>query len=265
MKPILFLAAFFIFISGCGPKEEAPITFAPSQETSGMTVKSVDPATVSVLKGKVRFGGEAAAPKKIPVKGNPECSVFHADGEVESEELLVTPPPEGGEVKDGALQNVFVYVKEGLEDISFETPSEAVTVSNKKCVYAPHVSGVRVGQPLILLNEDPTLHNVHSYSKNSQTFNIGLPFQGMKQTKKFAKPEVMVTLKCDAHPWMIGYVGVLDHPYFGVTGEDGAFEFRDLPSGEYLVEAWHEKLGVRSQKIAIEPRETKEIEFKFAA
>lgn len=255
MRPILF-AVTLIFISGCGSKDEVLITSAPTQEARPAESKSLDLESAGVLKGIVRFDGGAPAPKKIPIKGNPECSVFHTGGQVNSEELLV---------KDGALQNVFVYIREGLEGRVFEAPMEPVTVSNKKCVYVPHVSGVRVGQPLVLLNEDPTLHNVHSYSKNSQAFNIGLPFQGMKQTKKFSKPEVMVTLKCDVHPWMIGYLGVLEHPYFGVTGEDGSFELKDLPPGEYLVEAWHEKLGVQSQKITIEPRESKEIEFKYSS
>lgn len=248
----LFLI-FLILFSGCGSKETV-VTSEPTLEVRPAESKSFDQESAATLKGSVRFEGEAPAPRKIPIKGNPECSVMHAGGEVLSEELLVA---------GAALQNVFVYVKEGLEGYAFEMPSDAVTISNKKCVYVPHVAGVRVGQPLILLNEDPTLHNIHSYSKNTQAFNIGLPFQGVKQTKKFAKPEVMVTLKCDVHPWMIGYVGVLEHPYFGVTGADGGFELKDLPPGEYVIEAWHEKLGVQSQNITIEPRETKETVFIF--
>ena len=202
------------------------------------------------------FQGEAPAPQKISVSGNPECAALHSDGSITSEELLVN---------GGSLQNVFVYVKEGFEGQSFTAPAEAATVENKNCAYVPHVIGVQVGQPLNIVNSDPTLHNVHSYSKNSKSWNIGLPIQGMKQTKKFDAPEVMVALKCDVHPWMRGYIGVLPHPYFSVTNGDGSFEIKNLPPGDYLIEAWHEKLGVQSQKIKIEPQETKEIEFKFSA
>lgn len=253
MQKKIIVGFLLICSTGCGPKEEVSITSEPRAETAAI-VKFLDRESAGILKGIVKFEGEAPAPKKIPIKGNPECAVFHSGGSVDSEELLV---------KDGALQNVFIYIKEGLEGYSFQTPSEPVTISNRKCVYVPHVSGAQAGQPLVLLNEDPTLHNIHSYSKNSSSFNVGLPFQGVKQTKKFAKPEVMVTLKCDVHPWMIGYVGVLEHPYFGVTGQDGGFELKNLPAGEYLVEAWHEKLGVQSRTIKIEPRETKEIVFIF--
>ena len=251
----LLFSAAVICAAGCGPKKGETSLAVPQESPEFPTVaKTFDESTVGVLKGTVRFDGPVPEGKPIPVRGNPECAAMHAGGSIPPEELLV---------KDGVLQNVFVYIKEGLEGYTFNAPSESMTVSNKKCAYVPHVSGAQVNQPVVLLNEDPTLHNIHAYSKNSASFNLGLPFQGVKQTKKFANSEVMVTLKCDVHPWMIGYLGVLSHPYFGVTGEDGTFELKNLPSGEYTVEAWHEKLGAQSQKIQIGPRETKEIEFKF--
>ncbi len=243
----LFLVLVFLFV-GCAKETGVPIE-APSAPT-----KTPDLSQTGALKGKVIYEGPPPAAKMISVKGNPECAVLHPGGNVASEELVVN---------GGNLQNVFVYVKEGLEGYSFEPPAVPVTIENKTCVYVPHVSGLQVNQPVILLNQDPTLHNIHSYSKNSKPWNLGLPFQGMKQTKKFEAPEVMVTLKCDVHPWMIGYVGVLPHPYFAVSDASGEFEIKNLPPGEYMLEAWHEKLGVQSQKIKIEPQETKSISLSF--
>jgi hypothetical protein len=156
-----------------------------------------------------------------------------------------------------------VYVKEGLEGYRFETPVQPALMSNRGCVYVPHVLGVQVDQPVTLVNEDPTLHNIHSYAKNSKGFNLGLPIQGMKQVRKFTAPEVMVQMKCDVHPWMTGWIGVLPHPCFGVSGADGSFEIAGLPPGTYVLEAWHEKLGTRSQTIEIGPRETKQADFTF--
>jgi plastocyanin len=247
-----------IFISGCGgEKKELPVslTAAETKEAPKAAEISVDPATAATVKGRVSFEGEAPALRDLSVGGNPECAVFHPGGKIKSEELLI---------RGGFVQNVFVYVKEGLEGRVFGVPPRPVVIENKNCVYVPHVVGVEVGQEVELLNGDATLHNIHSYSKSSKSWNLGLPFQGMKQLKKFSSPEIMVTLKCDVHPWMIGYVGVLPHPYFSVTAEDGRFELKNLPPGEYTVEAWHEKLGVQTQTIKLEPRETKEIEFKFS-
>lgn len=216
--------------------------------------KTVDPATAGTLSGKAVFEGVAPAPAKLSVSGNPECAVMHAGGQIDSEELLVN---------NGALRNVFVYVKEGLSGYTFAAQSAPVVVENKGCVYAPHVTGAQVGQPVHLVNADATLHNVHSFSINNKAWNVGLPFQAMKVVKKFDTEEIMVKLKCDVHPWMLGYIGVVAHPYFAVTDSEGRFTIKDLPPGEYVIEAWHEKLGVRSQTVKIEPQGTQNIEFKY--
>ncbi len=187
-KQLILLALFSILMTGCGQKAaqnssaEAPASMAPPTNSAAAPAQALDPATAATIKGKVLFEGAAPAAQEISVRGNPECAVFHKDGKVQSEELVVN---------SGALQNVFVYVKEGLEGRSFPAPSEPVTIENKNCLYVPHVTGVQVNQPIILLNDDPTLHNIHSYAKNSKSWNLGLPFQGMKQTKKFEAPEVM--------------------------------------------------------------------------
>ena len=264
MKPyyVLGLMVAVLSLSGCGgagkDKEAPMITSAVVSESApaGIAAKTVDSSTVGIVKGKILFEGVAPAVREIPVRGNPECAGLHPGGTVPSEEMLVNT---------GGLQNVFVYVKEGLEGYSFPTPQEAVTIENKGCMYVPHVSGVRVGQAVNFLNQDSTLHNIHSYPKNSKPFNLGLPVEGMKQSKKFDSPEIMVPLKCDVHPWMQGYLGVLEHPYFAVSDENGAFEIKNLPPGNYTLEIWHEKLGVQSQKIQIEPQAVKDVEFKFSA
>ena len=114
---------------------------------------------------------------------------------------------------------MFVYVKDGLGNYVFDTPTDPVKIDQKNCRYHPHVFGIRVGQPLEIVNSDPTLHNIHAMPKDNAEFNNGQPIQGMKMTHTFTKPEVMVPFKCDVHGWMNAYVGVMDNPYFAVTGE----------------------------------------------
>jgi len=65
------------------------------------------------------------------------------------------------------------------------------------------------------------------------------------------------------HPWMKAYVGVFEHPYFALSGADSRFTLKDLPPGEYTIEAWHERFGTRSQKITVGAKETKTVEFTF--
>ena len=255
------LMAFVLSIAlaaGCSSKKESAElqVSGPSEVKQSVESKTVDPAIAGTIRGRVLFEGQAPEPKQLSVKGNPECAVLHAGGTIASEERVV---------KDGALQNVFVYVKQGLEDYSFTAPSTPLVIENKTCMYVPHVSGAMVGQSIEFLNQDSTLHNIHAYPKNTKPFNLGLPLVGMKQTRKFDVAEVMVPLKCDVHPWMQGYIGVLPHPYFSVTGSDGQFELKDLPPGNYVIEAWQEKLGTQSQNITIGPQETKQIEFRFTS
>ncbi len=243
-----------LFLNSCGNKKEENKTQSSSEiKTESKALATFDPAQTGTLYGKVLFKGTPPVLDHLPIEGNPECKAFHSN-RVPSEEVLV---------KDGLLQNVFIYIKEGLENYSFESPKEPVKIDQSKCIYIPHVTGAQINQPILLVNSDPTLHNVHSYAKNNDTWNLGMPFEGMEITKTFSKPEVMISLKCDVHPWMTGYLGVLPHPYFVVTGADGSFEIKNIPPGEYLIEAWHEKLGTQSQKIKVNPQEAKELEFSF--
>jgi hypothetical protein len=124
---------------------------------------------------------------------------------------------------------------------------------------------MRVGQPLEITNSDPTLHNIHATPKINTEFNTGQPIEGMKTTHTFDRPEVMVPFKCDVHGWMNAYVGVLEHPYFAVTGTDGKFSLETLPAGTYTIEAWHERLGAQQQMVTIGEKETKDIAFTFKA
>ena len=163
----------------------------------------------------------------------------------------------------GGLGNVFIYVKEGLEGMSFPTPTDVVTISQDGCQYIPHVLGIRVGQTLQVVNDDPTLHNIHATPAMNEEFNTGQPIEGMVFERTFTAPEVMVPFKCGVHSWMNAYAGVLDHPFFGVTGDDGAFDLSGLPPGGYVVEAWHEMLGAQTQNVTIGEGETAELNFSF--
>jgi hypothetical protein len=97
-----------------------------------------------------------------------------------------------------------------------------------------------VNQPINIYNNDPLLHNVHALAFVNKEFNFGLPQAGLFETRRFSRKEVMVRIKCDVHPWMAAWVGVLDHPYFSVTSETGAYGIVNLPPGRFRVTVWHE-------------------------
>ena len=213
----------------------------------------VDPATAGGITGRVSFAGTAPKPAALRMESDPNCVT---PGAAATDESVVVSG-------DGALQNVFVYVKDGLGNLRFPIPSTTILLDQKGCRYVPHVLGVQVGQTVEVLNSDPTLHNVHAVPAANQEFNTGQPLAGMKHVHRFSTREVMVPFKCDVHPWMFAYVGVLDHPFFAVTGADGQFELKGLPPGTYTVEAWHEKLGTQTQTVTIGAKETGTTAFEF--
>lgn len=214
-----------------------------------------DTASIS---GKVSLDGTAPKAKKIPVDADPKCAEMHADDPLRSEEVVAND--------NGTLRYVFVYVKSGLPaGKTYEPPKTPVEVDQKGCHYVPHVFGMMAKQPLKIVNTDDTLHNIHALPTKSKEFNIGQPNKGMETTRTFASPEVMVHFKCDVHPWMSAYVGVMDNPFYSVTGEDGTFSIKGLPAGEYEIVAWQEKYGEQSQKVKVGDGEAKTADFTFKA
>ena len=163
----------------------------------------------------------------------------------------------------GTLANVFVYVKSGLEGRSFPVPAEPVVLDQQQCWYVPRVVGVRVGQPLQVLNSDPLLHNVRAAAAVNEPFNQGQPVQGMRFSHTFSTEEVMVPFKCDVHAWMAAWVGVVNHPYFAVTGPSGEFSLPNLPAGTYTVEAWHEAAGTQTASVTVSAQGTATLSMTF--
>ena len=211
-------------------------------------------AFAATLSGKVVVEGTVPENPKINMDADPVCKSLHS-GDVRAEKVVVNP--------NQTLRHAFVYVKEGASG-TFTAPSAPAVLDQRGCMYQPHVLGMQTGQPLAIVNSDSTLHNVHALGQKNPEFNLGMPMQGMKLEKTFFNPEVMMRFKCDVHPWMGAYVGVLSHPFFSVTGEEGSFEIPNLPPGEYTLEAWHETYGTQMQKIQVSEGETKTVDFKFA-
>jgi plastocyanin len=207
------------------------------------------------LVGKVSFEGTPPKEPRINMNADPICTRAHK-GPVFSEEVEVN--------KNGTLKNVLVYVKDGLGNKKFSPPSEKVEFDQVGCMYHPHVLGIQAGQELVVKNGDPTLHNVHSLSKENDQFNIAQPKKGMQFSKKFDKLETF-KVKCEVHSWMNAWITVLNNPFFAVTGDDGTFDLKKLPAGDYTIEAWHEKYGIQTMKVKVPAKGEATVDFKFAA
>ncbi len=164
----------------------------------------------------------------------------------------------------GGLNNVFVYLKEGVQG-TFPPPTAAAVLDQSGCRYRPHVFGLQVNQPLEIVNSDATLHNINAKPTANTPFNIAQPVKGMKSTKTFTKPELGVKFKCNVHPWMNAYAGVLTHPFFSISSGDGAFTITGVPAGTYVLEAWHELFGTTQQTVIVAEGGTTVVPLTFTA
>ncbi len=210
---------------------------------AALVVGALQIASAADVSGKITLKGTPPAEKEIePLTKDPTCGKLHKEP-VKTRFYLTGA--------DNGLANTFVYIKSGLpEGKKYEAKGEAM-LDQVGCIYEPYVSGVMVDQKIKIKNSDPVLHNVHATPTANTEFNFAQPVQGQVNEKSFSKPEVMVRFKCDVHPWMFAYVGVLDHPYFAVTDKDGKFTIPNLPAGKYTLEAKHMKAGVVTKEITV--------------
>ncbi|MFY9556849.1 MAG: carboxypeptidase regulatory-like domain-containing protein [Blastocatellia bacterium] len=249
---VMMALAISLIAVGCKGKKKA----ADDEKTDG-TAKPVyaskgDEGTIS---GKISFDGTPPTPKKIDMSQDANCAAVA--GDKSADDLLVA---------DGKLANVFVYLKGGSTDkFSYPTPSDPVVLDQEGCRYHPRVLGLQTNQMLRVINTDKTTHNIHPSPKVNQEWNQ-MQAQGAPPIeKKFSRPETLIPVKCNQHPWMKANVGVLAHPYFSVSAKDGTYSIKNVPPGSYTLVFWHETLGEQSQPITIAAKEAKTQDITYKA
>lgn len=213
-------------------------------------------AIAGEITGTVKYEGAVPNLRPLNMAADPVCAAKHDEA----------PKPEVLVLGDGkTLGNVLVQVTKGVpEGKSYDVPKEPVVVTQKGCMYDPHVFGVMAGQPVKFLNPDGTLHNVHALPKKNREFNLAMPANRTEADKEFSKPEPMFPIKCDVHPWMQAYAAVFSHPFFAVTDSGGTYTIDGLEPGEYEITAWHEKLGTQTAKVTVSADSAGTADFTFS-
>lgn len=217
-------------------------------------------APAATLRGTVLFKGTPPKAKVIKMGQDDYCVKYYRGKPTQRSEAITVNG-------NHSLRWVFVYIQKGAKK-KFKAPSQAALLDQQGCLYTPRVLGMMAGQKLTVKNGDRTKHNFHLLGKNRYNRSAGPGKTISRKIKKAArlklkkgKSRVMSKIKCDIHPWMVAYVGVMPNPFFSVTGKTGEFEIKGLPAGDYVLAAWHEKLGTLTQKVTVG---AKDIELNFA-
>ena len=252
---LLCTAAMLLALVGCSKKEETT-SETPTETPATPAATPIDQSTVGSVTGMVSFDGAKPKQQRIMMDQDPVCVQKHS-GPVLAED---------GQVNDnGAVPNVFIYVKTGAEKYTFAPPSDAVTLDQDGCMYKPHVLGVMAGQTLSIVSSDATTHNIHPMPKDNREWNMSQAPGAAPIQQKFARPEIMVPVKCNQHPWMRAWIGVTSNPFFAVSASDGTFTLKGLPPGDYTIEAWTPTFGTQDQNVTVGAKESKTVDFKFKA
>ena len=247
-------------IVGRGTQDSGPPTLADHPETPAATPAAAPEAPGSIT-GTIIFNGKVPA-KTIDTSMDPACSMGqHGKGAG----LL---PVEQFVVNNGKLANVFIYVITGPAGAMQIGPvaSPPVVLDQKNCQYVPHVIAVPAGGYVEFRNSDPTMHNIHTQPTDigNETIDVTEGPRGQSQTKQFLKPELMIPVRCNNHPWMNAFINVSATPFFAVSDASGHFDLKGLPPGTYTIGAVHEKLGQKTMQVTVGSNAVSKAEFSFA-
>ena len=246
----LTLSAALLLSVGCR-KSGSP---SKSQPAATAAYTQIDYNTAGTISGTMHFTKKAPPRIEIDMAQDPACSL---SGDTNYSEQYM--------VKNGKLQNVFIYVKDGLGNKLYAAPSTPVVMDQKGCRYIPHVIGVMVGQPVEFTNSDPTMHNIHTTAESAANpeIDISQPPKAGTTQRTFAHPELMIPVRCNNHPWMNAFINVAPNPFFAVSDENGHFEIHGLPPGTYTLVADHEQLGQQSMQVTVGSKQTAIADFTY--
>jgi plastocyanin len=245
-SPVVIVASFIFAICLLAV---VPGSAVASAQTNTGTV-------TGTIRGHVRLTGARPGNPIIRMGMDPKCSQMNADKRVVQE--IVSSDEHGN------LANVFVSLSGNFP--ATPVPSQPVTIDQRKCMFTPRVVGVRVGQTLRVVNDDPISHNVQSLSSlpgGANYFDVTTPASSAPFSFRLRQEEVMLRVVCDLHKWMTTYVGVVTNPYFAVSGEGGAFEIDNVPAGTHTISAWQEEYGVVKKTVSVTARGTATVDFAY--
>jgi len=218
------------------------VTLALAGPARAAEYKEGDVKNGGSITGAIKFEGSAPEGKTFSVNKDKEVC---GKAPIKDESLVV---------KGGGVVNAVVSLKDVKTGKKWAEMKKA-QVDQKGCVYHPRVVLTKVNDDLTVLNSDNILHNIHTYPEKTgnPVANIAQPKFRKKLSlskRHFAKPGV-VKISCDVHDWMTGYAFVAENPYADITEDGGKFEIKNVPAGTYTLEIWHEKLGMKSQKVEV--------------
>lgn len=248
-RVVAAMAVGILALAGC---KSQPSSSGPQEQYT-----AIDMSTAGTITGTVHYAKTPPKPVEIDMAQDPACTLGPANYS------------EGYVVNNGAMANVFIYVKDGLGNKIYAAPTQPVVIDQKGCRYTPHVVGVMVGQAVRFTNSDPTMHNIHMMPtvQGNQAVDISQPPSGgsahPEDERTFASPELMIPVRCNNHPWMQAFINVSPNPFYAVSDASGKYEIHGLPPGTYTIVADQESAGQQTATVTVGAKQTVTQDFTY--
>jgi len=220
------------------------------------------------ISGRITFSGELPvdAIDRITINKNPD--VCDEDGTGYREVVWVG-------VKDGALRGTFVFIDKISSGKKWQAPPGGnYLVLQEGCRFLPWAQVVQPGEITIRhADPDSVLHNINTREMigiekgrvvKRTMFNFGQPDPGDIVKKLKPRRSPFISLNCEAHNFMFGFMMAPGHPYAVVVGDDGSYLIDNVPPGDYTVKAWHPRFGIQKSKLNVPAGDTATADFNFS-
>jgi plastocyanin len=237
----LSVCALSLMLAGCGGKVIIPAANAMAPTPA---VNAAESEGWGTIKGQVVWYANEA-PKRAPVNVTKDQEACEKNGKLLEDKLVVNPKNKGVRwcivyLMDASGFNKDIPVHPKLQEIKNTT----VELDQPCCQFEPHVLAIREGQTLLVKNSAGISHNVNLVGGvRGPNINQIVPAGGQFKVEDIKARNLPIMVKCDIHPWMSGRIAVLKNPYFAVTDEDGNFEIKDAPAGNFRLVIWQEEAG----------------------
>jgi hypothetical protein len=278
MVPVL---ALLLGVTGCG-KTETGDKDDVSGDGGGRRPPRKPKGTTGPAKTELASTGWGTLKGKVTFDGTPPVRADYREtrGDFKTSpdrkvcEMGDTKDPAWVVSADGGVQNVVVWIAPPDRGTYFKRPPEdklkdlvrpKVELHQPHCAFEPHVEvlypgyydyknkkQVSSGQQFVVTNAAPMKHNTRwagspdANPSQSKTLDSG----EKGQVVEIQPDKEPITLNCDLHKWMTGYLWAFDHPYAAVTKDDGTFEIKTVPAGADVdIWYWHESFGKNPKRL----------------